>query len=167
MKATSALADELKEHVVKKIGAIARPDQILFAADLPKTRDEPLYLMTDLEGRAETLCQLYGRRMSVEELFRDTKSRRNGFALRNTRIQKVERFDRFLLILVLAYILLVGLGMQARLDFDPSAWCTNRRARECSVFTIGRAMLHRTNYLPADLLRRVRWATIEADKNWG
>jgi acetyl-CoA synthetase len=35
---SDALAGELKEHVVKKIGAIARPDQILFAADLPKTR---------------------------------------------------------------------------------------------------------------------------------
>src|SRR4051812_10638828 len=35
---SDALAAELKEHVVKKIGAIARPDQILFAADLPKTR---------------------------------------------------------------------------------------------------------------------------------
>ncbi|HTM24259.1 MAG TPA: acetate--CoA ligase [Vicinamibacterales bacterium] len=32
------LAAELKDHVVKKIGAIARPDQILFTADLPKTR---------------------------------------------------------------------------------------------------------------------------------
>jgi len=37
-KASPAMADELKEHVVRKIGAIARPDQILFAADLPKTR---------------------------------------------------------------------------------------------------------------------------------
>src|SRR5205814_3848057 len=90
----------------------------------------------------------YGRRMSVEELFRDHKSRRNGQALRNTRIRKAERFDRFLLILALASILLVGLGLQARLDFDPSAWCTNRRARECSVFTIGKAMLSRTNDLP-------------------
>jgi len=36
--ATPALMDELKAHVVQKIGAIARPDQILFAADLPKTR---------------------------------------------------------------------------------------------------------------------------------
>ena len=35
---TPELADELKAHVVQKIGAIARPDQILFAADLPKTR---------------------------------------------------------------------------------------------------------------------------------
>ncbi|MGH7844430.1 MAG: acetate--CoA ligase [Candidatus Binatia bacterium] len=32
------LMDELKEHVVKKIGPIARPDEILFAAELPKTR---------------------------------------------------------------------------------------------------------------------------------
>ena len=38
IKGTPAVSDELKEHVVKKIGAIARPDQILFAADLPKTR---------------------------------------------------------------------------------------------------------------------------------
>ncbi len=35
---SESLMDELKEHVVRKIGAIARPDQILFAADLPKTR---------------------------------------------------------------------------------------------------------------------------------
>jgi acetyl-CoA synthetase len=32
------LAAELKEHVVKKIGVIARPEDVLFAADLPKTR---------------------------------------------------------------------------------------------------------------------------------
>jgi acetyl-CoA synthetase len=35
---SETLVAELKEHVVKKIGAIARPDDILFAADLPKTR---------------------------------------------------------------------------------------------------------------------------------
>jgi acetyl-CoA synthetase len=35
---TSERADELKAHVVKKIGAIARPDDVLFTADLPKTR---------------------------------------------------------------------------------------------------------------------------------
>jgi len=32
------LKDELKAHVAKKIGALARPDDILFSADLPKTR---------------------------------------------------------------------------------------------------------------------------------
>ncbi len=32
------LMDELKGHVAKKIGPIARPDEILFAVELPKTR---------------------------------------------------------------------------------------------------------------------------------
>jgi len=38
VQASKDRIDELKEHVVKKIGAIARPDDILFTADLPKTR---------------------------------------------------------------------------------------------------------------------------------
>jgi acetyl-CoA synthetase len=55
VKANDALADELKEHVVHKIGAIARPDQILFAADLPKTRSGKIMrrLLRDIaEGKA-------------------------------------------------------------------------------------------------------------------
>jgi acetyl-CoA synthetase len=35
---TEMLVAELKEHVVRKIGAIARPDDVIFTADLPKTR---------------------------------------------------------------------------------------------------------------------------------
>jgi acetyl-CoA synthetase len=38
VKSGEVLVAELKEHVVQKIGAIARPDDIIFAADLPKTR---------------------------------------------------------------------------------------------------------------------------------
>ncbi|MEO6223489.1 MAG: acetate--CoA ligase [Vicinamibacterales bacterium] len=53
--ASPELVDELKEHVVKKIGGIARPDQILFAADLPKTRSGKIMrrLLRDVaEGKA-------------------------------------------------------------------------------------------------------------------
>jgi acetyl-CoA synthetase len=49
------LRDDLKEHVVKKIGAIARPDDILFSADLPKTRSGKIMrrLLRDIaEGKA-------------------------------------------------------------------------------------------------------------------
>jgi acetyl-CoA synthetase len=49
------LVDDLKEHVVKKIGAIARPDDILFTADLPKTRSGKIMrrLLRDIaEGKA-------------------------------------------------------------------------------------------------------------------
>jgi acetyl-CoA synthetase len=53
--ATSAMRDELREHVAKKIGAIAKPDDILFSADLPKTRSGKIMrrLLRDIaEGRA-------------------------------------------------------------------------------------------------------------------
>ena len=49
------LRDELREHVVQKIGALARPDDILFSADLPKTRSGKIMrrLLRDIaEGRA-------------------------------------------------------------------------------------------------------------------
>ena len=46
------LIAELKEHVVKKIGAIARPDDVIFAADLPKTRSGKIMrrLLRDIAG---------------------------------------------------------------------------------------------------------------------
>jgi acetyl-CoA synthetase len=37
-RASPDLRDELRDFVAQKIGAIARPDEILFSADLPKTR---------------------------------------------------------------------------------------------------------------------------------
>jgi acetyl-CoA synthetase len=52
---TPELKDDLKEHVTKKIGAIARPDDILFSADLPKTRSGKIMrrLLRDIaEGKA-------------------------------------------------------------------------------------------------------------------
>jgi len=52
---TAELMKELKEHVAKKIGAIARPDDIIFAAELPKTRSGKIMrrLLRDVaEGRA-------------------------------------------------------------------------------------------------------------------
>ena len=48
-------AEELRDHVSKKIGAIAKPDDILFTADLPKTRSGKIMrrLLRDIaEGKA-------------------------------------------------------------------------------------------------------------------
>ncbi len=52
---SAELKDDLKDHVARKIGAIARPDDILFSADLPKTRSGKIMrrLLKDIaEGRA-------------------------------------------------------------------------------------------------------------------
>jgi acetyl-CoA synthetase len=55
IRPTETLRHELREHVATKIGAIARPDDVLYAADLPKTRSGKIMrrLLRDIaEGRA-------------------------------------------------------------------------------------------------------------------
>src|SRR5947199_213623 len=50
----SEMVETLKQHVVKKIGALARPEQILFTGELPKTRSGKIMrrLLRDIaEGR--------------------------------------------------------------------------------------------------------------------
>jgi acetyl-CoA synthetase len=52
---TESLKDEVKQHVAKKIGALARPDDVIYAAELPKTRSGKIMrrLLRDVaEGRA-------------------------------------------------------------------------------------------------------------------
>ncbi len=51
---TPELVAELKQHVVEKIGALARPEEIIFTAELPKTRSAKIMrrLLRDIaEGR--------------------------------------------------------------------------------------------------------------------
>jgi len=54
-RGSNDLEDELKQHVAGKIGALARPEEIFFTADLPKTRSGKIMrrLLRDIaEGRA-------------------------------------------------------------------------------------------------------------------
>jgi acetyl-CoA synthetase len=54
-KHSSELRDELRQFVAEKIGALARPDDLIFSADLPKTRSGKIMrrLLRDIaEGRA-------------------------------------------------------------------------------------------------------------------
>ncbi len=55
MNSSDELENELKSHVAEKIGAIARPEVIIFTADLPKTRSGKIMrrLLKDIaEGHA-------------------------------------------------------------------------------------------------------------------
>jgi acetyl-CoA synthetase len=54
-KGTKELMEEIKAHVTKKIGALARPDDLIWAHDLPKTRSGKIMrrLLRDIaEGKA-------------------------------------------------------------------------------------------------------------------
>jgi acetyl-CoA synthetase len=53
-ESTDAMVDELREHVAKRIGKLARPKRIIWAEDLPKTRSGKIMrrLLRDIaEGR--------------------------------------------------------------------------------------------------------------------
>jgi len=54
---TDDLMKELKQHVTEKIGAIARPEDIIFTADLPKTRSGKIMrrLLRDIASGKETV----------------------------------------------------------------------------------------------------------------
>lgn len=157
----------LKNVSYRKQRAVTQHVVIHWRVGLPKKRDEPWFLMTDLERTVESLTTLYGKRMTVEELFRDDKNQRNGFSLRHTKITKADRLDRLLLILALAYWLLVGIGSVARQRFPPGTWCSSNRQKECSAFTIGRIMRDQLQ-LPAVLcFAAVANGIIEASQKWG
>jgi len=127
---------------------------------------EPWYLMTNLDKLpVGKLSKVFGRRMTIEQYFRDLKSKRNGFGLRLTMIKDSDRLGRFLLILAVAYILLVAIGLHASKVFRPSQWCSNNRAGQCSFFTIGQAMLHRRMLALGSLLRGLRKEILL--QNWG
>lgn len=148
--------------------AVARVNIVIcWRKGLPAGRDEPWFLFTDLPKGAVRLTELYGKRMGIEEMFRDDKSLRNGFALRLTQLTRADRLDRLLLILALAYWLLVGTGLVAARSHRPGDWCSSDAAGQCSPFTIGRVMLPRLALRPGVAWRAVLEAIADLFRKWG
>jgi DDE family transposase len=156
----------LKSVAYRSHNAVTQNIVVRWVRNLPKKRDECWFLMTDLQAGGAQISKLYGRRMTIEELFRDQKNKRNGWSLRDTRITRPERLDRLLLILAIAYLLLCGIGLIARQTGKPGDWSSSTR-NECSVFTIGRIMLSRLRIPLGAALTALINATEEAAPNWG
>ncbi len=161
------IAKVLKRVSYRSDGAVTQNVVVRWRKDLPKKRDECWFLMTDQPGTAHQLCKLYGRRMTIEQLFRDDKSKRNGWSLRDTKITKPDRLDRLLLILAIAYLLLCGVGLIAKQQFKPSAWCSTNREIECSIYTIGLIMLNKVDVSPPAAVAAVLELSETVAPNWG
>lgn len=95
-----------------------------------------LWSLNDQSGKisAKQLTKIFGRRMTIEEHFRDAKSKHNGFALKLTGIKNSDGLSRFLLVLALAYLLLVTIGLYSLKQYHPIRWCSNNRRSECGLF---------------------------------
>jgi hypothetical protein len=151
----------------RKTKSIVQNLVIRWKKGLPPKHDEPWYLMTDLQGRALDVSNLYARRFDIEEFFRDAKSGQFGWALEKTRVRQADRLERLLLVLVLAYLLLIGLGLHAKAHYPSGRWCSNNRPNECSAFTIGRVMLTHLHLQIDTLLDCLCRAVERIGANWG
>jgi len=109
---------------------------------------EPWLLVSNLPGgfhAAKRVVSLFRTRMQIEEGFRDLKSPRHGFALRENLGRRLERTANLLLIAALGVLAtwLMGLhGYQGNLHRGLQA-NTETRRRVLSVFFVGRRLLAR------------------------
>ncbi len=157
----------LKDVQFRKQNPVTQHVAVCWKKGLPKDRDECWFLMTDLPYSVRKRTDLYGRWMTIEELFRDEKNRRHGWALRNTQLTRPERFDRLLLLLTLAYWLLLGIGLTALRRYPPGTWCSNNRPGACGLFFIGRKMLRRIKLTAVQAFAALLHALLAEAGKWG
>jgi hypothetical protein len=160
------IAKVLRDVAYRSDGAVRQNVVVHWRRNLPPKRDECWFLMTDLSGTASQLCALYGRRMTIEQLFRDHKSKRNGWSLRDTQLTTPARLDRLLLILAIAYLLLCGIGLIARSTHRPCAWSSSSKDQS-SLFQIGLLMLGKLDVSPPRALAAVFRLSETVAGKWG
>jgi hypothetical protein len=140
---------------------------IYYQKHLPERRDEPWFLATSLCGTATQIVRLYGRRMGIEQSFRDKKNVNNGWGLRHMRVHTARALDHLLLILAIAYLILCGLGLLALRLRNPREWCSNNRVGECGVFTIARRMLDQLQVTVEQIFEEIAKCSKMLSPKWG
>lgn len=102
-----------------------------------KKADRPWWVATSEAGRASRAIQLYDRRMTVEEQFRDTKGKRFGVKLHWTQFRDPEALARFTMLLAVALLIWMLTGTHAA-SRDPSLRLVSRKkGPRQSYVTIG------------------------------
>ena len=72
-----------------------------------------------------------------------------------------------LLIPAIACLLLCGVGLIAKQQFRPAAWCSTNRDKECSIYTIGLIMLDKVDASPPAAFAAVLELSESVAPNWG
>ncbi|MFB1480312.1 IS4 family transposase [Corallococcus sp. RDP092CA] len=90
------------------------------------------------DATAQEVLDVYARRFTIEETFRDVKDLKFGMGLKQVRVKTPERRDRLLLISALAQVLLTLLGAAGEaLGYDKHLRVNTVKRRTHSLFTQG------------------------------
>jgi len=110
---------------------------------------EPWVLATNLREKAEYIVTLYGRRMEIEECFRDLKNQRNGLCLRGARHYSVDRFDRLFLIIAFGYLFMVLAGQWGEeLGVHRGLMANTVKYRTLGLWRVGKYILNNHVFYP-------------------
>lgn len=135
-----------------------RPTDVRIVAVFDREQKEAWHLFTDLDLPAADVVRLYGRRFTIEEVFRDSKSTRYGWSLTEYRLKaRLDRLDRLLLVLAAAYFLvcLIGHHIQAK-GLDRLYKANTVKTRTHSAFQMGWKAYNLVRWLPLVWLGRFR-----------
>ena len=93
---------------------------------------------TLVEGGATQAVKAYGRRFTIEEMFRDMKDDRYGFGLRQGHVSRPDRRDKLILLFAFAQMLLTLLGEASeRSGYDRRLRVNTAKKRTHSLFRQG------------------------------
>lgn len=123
-------------------------------------------LVTDLNNPPRQIIAYYGRRMQIEETFRDTKSVRWGFHFRHVRLSPSGRYERLMMVLGLANLFLMAVGAQAeRRRLHRRRMANTSRRRTLSLLTVGQAYIRQYGQRLANCVDFFRPLLIQT-RNW-
>ncbi len=111
-----------KEHQFKAHIAIRR----LKEGQANDPEDDTWYILTDLQP-TEIALSLYEKRFWIEEMFRDLKNNRNGFHMDQHQIVSEEIFEKMLLVVQLAYLVLIEEGTNQMDKVDTRSFLPRRK----------------------------------------
>lgn len=103
----------------------------------------PWYLVTNLpQTKAESVVALYGKRMWIEAMFRDLKSRKWGLGIDEVQLSTAQRTARHFIIVAIAYILLCAFGAIAEAkEFARTLKANTVKHRTLALAVIGNNLL--------------------------
>ncbi len=93
----------------------------------------------DYESDSYKIILIYGKRMNIEQSFKDKKNLDRGFCFEKMRLSSAERYDRMLLLICFAYLFLTLLGKLAENNRLHKKIMPNTvKYRSISLFQVGK-----------------------------